>query len=152
MGDDHSMTHNTPVSKAEYEALAAFRYGLRQFMRFSESAARDHGITPQQHQLLLAVKGFPGRDWATVSEVAERLQLQQQSVVGIIDRLEKGQWVYRHPHPEDHRVTEVHLTRAGESLLEALTIVHRQELLRAHTFLTSVQKILDASDPSPHDH
>lgn len=143
------MGNSTPVSKSEYEALAAFRYGLRQFVRFSESAARDHGITPQQHQLLLAVKGFPGRDWATVSEIADRLQLHQQSVVGIIDRLEKNQLVYRHPHPDDHRVTEVHLTGSGESLLEALTIVHRQELLRAHTFLASIQKIITSSSGSP---
>lgn len=140
------MARNTSVSKAEYEALAAFRYGLRQFLRFSESAARDQGITPQQHQLLLAVKGFPGRDWATVSELADRLQLQQQSVVGIIDRLEKIQLVGRYPHPDDHRVTEVHLTPAGESVLETLTIVHREELMRANTFLGSVKKIMDKQD------
>lgn len=140
------MGHNISVSKAEYEALAAFRYGLRQFLRFRESAARDQGITPQQQQLLLAVQGFPGRDWATVSELANRLQLQQQSVVGIIDRLEKLQLVGRYPHRDDHRVTEVHLNPTGESVLETLTVVHREELMRAHAFLGSVKKIMDKQD------
>ena len=62
-----------PITKAEFEAIAAFRYAIRRFLRFSEQAARRTGITPQQHQLLLAIKGFPGRDTATVTELAERV-------------------------------------------------------------------------------
>ncbi len=115
-------------SKADYEALAAFRYALRRFLRFSEDAARSHGITPQQHQLLLTIKGFPGRDWATVRELAERLKLRHHSVVGEIDRAASAGLVIRSPHADDRRVVEVRLTPAGERMLASLTAAHRQEL------------------------
>ena len=133
----------TPVSKDEYVALAEFRHGLRKFLRFSEDAAREHGITPQQHQLLLAIKGFPGRDWATVNELADRLQLQQHSVVGIIDRSEQAGLTVRRPHADDLRVTEVHLTAAGERVLETLTMAHRDELRRTGEFLATVARVID---------
>lgn len=134
-----------PVTKEEYTALAEFRHGLRRFLRFSEGAARQHGITPQQHQLLLAIKGFPGREWATVNELAVRLQLQQHSVVGMIDRSEQAGLVVRRPHAGDLRVTEVHLTAQGERVLEALTVAHRDELRRTGEFLATVSRILTLS-------
>ena len=134
------------VSKHEYVALAEFRYGLRKFLRFSEGAAREHGITPQQHQLLLAIKGFPDRDWATVNELADRLQLQQHSVVGIIDRSEQAALIVRCAHSEDLRVTEVHLTAQGEHVLETLTVAHRSELKRMGEFIFSVRKLIDAGE------
>ena len=76
------MAKTKQLSKSQYELLAAFRYALRQFLHFSEEAARAAGITPQQHQALLAVKGFPGRDCVTVGELAERLQLRHHSAAG----------------------------------------------------------------------
>ncbi|MEO6753630.1 MAG: helix-turn-helix domain-containing protein, partial [Chthoniobacteraceae bacterium] len=75
------------LSKSQYEVLAAFRFALRRFLRFSEDAATAAGITPQQHQALLAIKGFPARDRVTVGELAERLQIRHHSAVGLIDRL-----------------------------------------------------------------
>ncbi|NMP24578.1 MarR family winged helix-turn-helix transcriptional regulator [Sulfobacillus harzensis] len=144
------MNIKNSVTEEEYRALAEFRYGLRKFLRFSEAAARKHGITPQQHQLLLAIKGFPGRDYATVSELAERLQLMQHSVVGIIDRSEQANLVYRRTHAEDLRVTEVHLTPLGEEVLEALTVAHRDELKRSREFLASLNKVLGEMDPLFH--
>lgn len=134
------------VTPQEYRALAQFRYGLRQFLRFSEEAAKAHGLTPQQHQLLLAIKGFPGREWATIGELAVRLQLAQHSVVGIVDRCQQTNLVRRCPHAEDLRVTEVHLTRTGEEVLEKLTIAHRDELVRTREFLENLHTTLnDAS-------
>lgn len=132
-----------PVTMSEYTALAEFRYGLRKFLRFSEEAAKAHGLTPQQHQLLLAVKGYPGREWATINELAERMQLAQHSVVGIVDRCQQADLVRRDPHPHDLRVTEVHLTQTGEEVLERLTIAHRDELLRTGEFLERLHLILD---------
>jgi DNA-binding MarR family transcriptional regulator len=132
----------TPVTQEEYLALAEFRYGLRKFLRFSEAAARAHGLTPQQHQLLLAIKGFPGREWATVNELAERLQLRQHSVVGIIDRSEQVHLVERRAHQSDLRVTEVHLTPDGERVLESLTMAHREELRRTGEFLGNLARML----------
>lgn len=118
-----------PISKAEYEAIAAFRYAIRKFLRFSEQAARRAGITPQQHQLLLAIKGFPGRENATVTELAERLQTRQHSMVGLIDRTEAQGLVRREPGTADRRHVFIHLTPAGEALLQRLSIQHRFELL-----------------------
>jgi DNA-binding MarR family transcriptional regulator len=141
-----------PVTQAEYVALAQFRYGLRRFLRFSEAAARAHGLTPQQHQLLLAIKGFPGRQWATVNELAERLQLQQHSVVGIVDRSEHASLVFRVSHAEDLRVTEVHLTPDGERILESLTVTHREELKRTGEFIQTflrLQSAIEDNDLAP---
>ena len=116
------------TTKAEFESLAAFRYGIRRFLRFSEQAARAAGVTPQQYQLLLAIKGFPGRESATVSELAERLQMRQHSMVGLIDRTEAQGLVRREPGTHDRRQVYVSLTSSGEALLRKLVMIHRQEL------------------------
>src|SRR5262245_53741046 len=75
------------LTKTEYEVLAAFRYHLRQFLQFSEEAARSAGLTPRQHQALLAIKGFPERERVTIGELAEQLQIAHHSAVGLVDRL-----------------------------------------------------------------
>lgn len=118
----------TYITKAEFEALAAFRYAIRRFLRFSEQAARAVGVTPQQYQLLLAIKGFPGRESATVSELAERLQMRQHSMVGLIDRTEAQGLVHREPGTQDRRQVFVSLTTSGEALLRKLAMIHSQEL------------------------
>jgi len=119
---------NTPVDKSEFEALADFRYQLRRFMRFSELLTRRHGITNLQYLLLLQIKGFPGRDWAFVDELAERLQAHQHGVVSLVSRCEKLGLVERRPGREDRRAVEVHLTAAGEHLTESIALHHREEV------------------------
>lgn len=119
---------NTPVDKSEFEALADFRYQLRRFMRFSELLTRRHGITNLQYLLLLQIKGFPGRDWALVGELAERLQAHQHGVVSLVSRCEKLGLVERRPGREDRRAVEVHLTATGESLTESIALHHREEV------------------------
>src|SRR5579884_4479947 len=109
-------------SKADYEALARFRYGLRLYLRFSERAVRMIGLTPQQYQLMLTIKGFPGKDWATVTELAERLQSSHNSVVGLVDRCEANALVKRNPHPTDRRAVAVRLSERGEELLAQLAV------------------------------
>ncbi len=116
------------MTKAEFEALAAFRYAIRRFLRFSEQEARKAGITPQQHQLMLAIKGYPNRESATVSELAERLQMRQHSMVGLIDRTEAQGLVRREPDTVDRRQVYIFLTPTGEALLSKLAVIHRQEL------------------------
>ena len=122
------MTRPKQLIKAQYETLATFRYALRQFIRFSEAAAQAAGITAQQHQALLAIKGFPGRDSVTVGELAERLQLRHHSAVGLIDRLVTEKLVSRAPSAEDRRQVLIQLTGRGENMLEKLTSVHRDQL------------------------
>lgn len=120
----------TRITKADYEALAALRYALRHFLHFSENAARASGLTPQQHQALLAIKGFPGRDQITVGELAERLQLKHHSAVGLANRLVTGKLVARKKRSMDRRQVYLVLTRRGERLLEGLSEIHKTELSR----------------------
>lgn len=83
-----------PISRTEYEKLASFRYALRQFLRFSETAAREAGITPRQHQALLAIAGHPGREEVMMSELAERLQLRHHTTVELIDAWRRRNWSF----------------------------------------------------------
>ncbi|MGZ3676822.1 MAG: MarR family winged helix-turn-helix transcriptional regulator [Ktedonobacterales bacterium] len=117
------------LGKAEFEAIAAFRYSLRRFLRFSERAARREGITPQQHQLLLAIKGLRSGEQATVSTLAERLQMRQHSMVGLIDRTEAQGLVRREQGTVDRRQVFIRLTPAGEGKLQRLSVQHRRELM-----------------------
>jgi DNA-binding MarR family transcriptional regulator len=118
------------VSKADYETLAAFRYALRQFLHFSEEAASAVGLTPQQHQALLAIKGYPGRDYVTIGELAERLRVRHHSAVGLVDRLAAQNLVARQNAEADRRQVYVTVTPHGLNLLERLSAVHRAELQR----------------------
>lgn len=120
----------SPLSKQDFETLSHFRYQLRCFLRFSEEAARRHGITHLQYQLLLHIRGFPDREWATVSELAERLQAHHHGVVSLISRCGKLGLVQRRVGRSDRRAVEVHLTPRGNGVLNALASQHREELLR----------------------
>lgn len=117
-----------PLDKKQYEALSEFRYQLRRFLHFSESAARSEGLTPLQYLLLLHVRGFPGRDWATVGELAERLQMQHHGVVALISRSEANGLVRRQRSATDRRQVEVHPLPAGLARLERLARLHEAEL------------------------
>lgn len=108
--------------------LAWFRYQLRKFLRFSEKAARQCGITPQQHQLLLGVAGFTGTGSATVSELAEFLQERHNSVVGLVERAAQHGLVRREHDTTDRRLVNVSLSRQGEDTLLRLTSLHQEEV------------------------
>ncbi len=124
------MARSKQLIKTQYETLAAFRYALRKFIHFSEEAAQAAGITAQQHQALLAIKGFPGRDRVTVGELAERLQIRHHSAVGLIDRLVAEKLVSRVSSAEDRRRVLIELTNRGENVLAKLTSTHHQQLKR----------------------
>lgn len=117
------------LRKKEFETLSQFRYQLRRFMRFSEQVTRQHGITPLQYLLLLHIKGFPGRDWAIVGDLAERLQAQHHGVVALISRCEKLGWVSRKQSSGDRREVEIHLTAKGNLMVSRIAQMHRDELL-----------------------
>ena len=136
------MTNQKQLTKAEYETLESFRFALRQFLRFSEAAAQAANLTPQQHQALLAIKGFPGRDIVNIHELADRLQLRHNSVVELIDRLEKEKLVKREPDESDGRKVLIDLTTRGEQLLEKLSETHREQLDRTGPQLTRLLKEL----------
>lgn len=117
--------------------LASFRYLLRKFLRFSESAAREVDITPQQHQLMLGIAGYTNSGKATVSELAEFLQERHHSVVGLIDRAVLSGLVRRESDPSDRRVVVVSLTPRGHGILKKLSVKHRDELTRLREELLS---------------
>ena len=116
------------MSKADFETLANFRYQLRRFLRFSEEVTRSSGVTPLQYQLMLQIKGFPGREWATVAELAERLQAKHHGMVSLISRCEAAGLVQRNASRSDQRRVEVTLTADGAKCLERLARLHRDEL------------------------
>lgn len=118
-----------PLAKSDFETLAHFRYQMRLFTRFSENVTRRNGITPLQYLLLLQIKGFPGRDWATVGELAERLQAQHHGVVSLISRCELIGMVVRSVSKKDRRQVEVRLTKLGEELVDRLARLHRAQLM-----------------------
>ncbi len=108
--------------------LARFRYDLRRFLSFSERAARQAGITPQQHQLMLGVAGFTGRGWATISELAEFLQARHNAVVGLVNRACRKGLVRKKPVTADMRFMRVELSPRGRSILLRLSALHQREL------------------------
>jgi DNA-binding MarR family transcriptional regulator len=122
------MDPHNEISMAEYQALAEFRYQLRRFLRFSEQAARGAGLEPQQHLLLLAIKGLPEGKQATISTLAERLQLEHHSTVELIDRLVERGFVERCRDEADQRRVLVNLTARGEEVLKKLSRSHQAEL------------------------
>lgn len=138
------MATRKTLSRRQYENLAAFRYALRQFLRFSEDAARSAGLTPQQHQALLAIKGFPRRDTVTVSELAERLQLRHHSTVELLDRLAHLKLVARAQSDTDRRQVNVRLTPRGERILDRLSAAHGEQLRRIGPELSGLLKQLGA--------
>jgi DNA-binding MarR family transcriptional regulator len=135
------------LEKKDYESLSDFRYQLRRFLRFSEAATRMQGITPLQYVLLLHVKGYPGREWATVGELAERLQSHHHGTVALVTRCEKLGLVERRQCDEDRRRVEIHLTEKGERCLDTLAHAHRTELL-TERLTAHVQSLKSLSPPA----
>jgi len=133
------------MSKADFERLAHFRYQLRRFLRFSEEVTHEHGITSLQYLLMLQIKGFPGREWATVGELAERLQAKHHGVVSLISRCEAAGLVKRSTSPSDKRRVEVKLTKKGNVCLEKLARLHRGELLSLRGEFAVPEMTTDAS-------
>lgn len=120
---------NDALSKREFETLSHFRYQLRRFLRFSEEVARKHGVTHLQYLLLLHIKGHPGREWATIGELAEHLQAYHHGAVSLVSRCEKLGLVFRQQGKVDRREVEVHLTPEGDRIVKKLARLHRDELL-----------------------
>lgn len=116
------------IEKSQYESLATLRQALRRFLNFSQAAAREAGLTTQQHQALLALKGFPGYGPVSIAELADRLQLRHHSAVGLVDRLVRRRLLRRAHSMEDRRRVELHLTRRGETVIEQLSTIHLAEL------------------------
>ena len=137
------------LTKADFELLAEFRYALRRFLGFSERAAGERGITPQQYQVLLAIEGYPGRSWVTIGELAEQMQVAHHTAVGLVDRMEAHKLVRRSPSAADRRRVQVALTPKGVRILERLYRVHRAELRTVGPRLAGLLLKAAADNPAP---
>jgi DNA-binding MarR family transcriptional regulator len=119
---------DTDVSEPGFRRLAEFRHRIRQFLHFSEEAARSKGIEPQQHQVLLAIKGLPRGSRPTITALSQQLCLRHHSTVELVDRLVERGAVRRRHSDEDQREVLVQLTQHGEALLHRLSLLHWEEL------------------------
>jgi len=115
-------------SDADYRKLAAFRAALRKFLRLSEEIVQAAGLTPQQHQTLLAIKGFDSKRRPAIKDVAALLQIRHNSAVGLVSRLDAHGYIRRIASQDDRRSVFVELTRKGEAMLQRMTQAHRAEL------------------------
>jgi DNA-binding MarR family transcriptional regulator len=133
-------------TQPDFKAMAELRYQIRRFLRFSENAARQAGIEPQQHQLLLAIRGLPDGVTPTIGALAERMQLQHHSTVELIDRLVERGFLLRLRATDDRRQVLVKLTHDGEEFLEKLSLHHLQELQSVGpTFVKVLQSLTENS-------
>jgi len=127
----------------DFKAMAELRYQIRKFLRFSENVARQAGIEPQQHQLLLAIRGLPDAASPTIGVLAERMQLQHHSTVELVDRLVDRNFLCRLRSTNDRRQVLVKLTHDGENFLEKLSLHHLEELQSAGpTFVKVLNSLL----------
>ena len=134
----------------DFLAMAELRYQIRRFLRFSENAARQAGIEPQQHQLLLAVKGLPKKLKPTIGVLAERMQLQHHSAVELVDRLSDRGFLLRLRATDDRRQVLVKLTHDGEEFLKKLSLHHLQELQSSGPkFVKILQGLIEGIEAPP---
>jgi DNA-binding MarR family transcriptional regulator len=139
------------LDTADFERLLQLRTGLRRFLRWSEAQARAAGVTPAQHQLLLAVRGHPDPDGPTIGEVADYLVLRHHSAVGLVDRAVTAGLVKRRRDPISSSVVRVTLTPAGTDRLEALAETHMQELAHLGPTIRTLWRALEQGDgEAPH--
>lgn len=137
-----------PLSEPEYLALGEFRYQLRRFLRHMEEASRLLGANPQQYQLVLAVKGLPTGTIPTISQLAERMQLNHNSMVELVDRCEQNRLLRRARSSNDRRQVTLSITPEGEALLRKLGVAAREELAEmGPTLVDAIQQLTDDSRP-----
>lgn len=136
------------LTDEQYEQLLRLRTGLRHFLHWSEQQAVEHGLTPAQHQLLLAVRGSSARRGPTIGELSQALVLRHHSVVGLVDRAQSAGLVARRRDPTRHSLVHVRLTDRGRKALQSLALAHLQELAELAPAMQALwQAIAAAGDP-----
>jgi DNA-binding MarR family transcriptional regulator len=132
------MTEKRPdtVNKLQLERLSLFRFEIRRFLRFTEDAVRHSNVTVQQYLLMLHTQGFPDREWASIGELAERLQSSPHAAVMLVTRCQEAGLVERRVNARDARVVEVHLTRKGRQCLQQVALGLESELVKLADVIT----------------
>ncbi len=133
------------ISQADYQRLSEFRYLIRRFLEFSQIQANDAGLTPRQHQALLAIKGYPGGAPVAVGDLAERLRIRHHSAVELVNRLAEAGLVVRDQDKADNRRVLLQLTPLADDRLADLSAAHLDELSRIEPML---RRLLSRHEPS----
>ena len=137
------------LSRTEYKALAEFRYQIRRYLRYMEEKARARGYNPQQYQLLLAVEGLPEGQLPTIKTVAERMQLNHNTTVGLVDRCQRRGFLRRERAGIDRRVVTLVLTPAGKRMMQEQASASRAELQEIGPVLfSSLRQLMSSRQPS----
>lgn len=131
------------IAQEDYEALAAFRLAIRQFVEFSDRAAKDAGLQPVQHQALLVIRGMPNGEKTTIGELAKRLCCKPQSTSGLVNRMQQQDLLVRRTDAEDGRKVWVEITEKGLAILEELSSAHREMLHEVRPRLNEALSQLD---------
>jgi len=141
-----SLRRAKPLTDSEYLALSEFRYQLRKYLRYMEGHARAAGLQPQQYQLLLAIKGLPDGKLPTISILAERMQLNHNTMVELAERCEKRGLILRNRSDSDRRQVTLAITREGEVVLRQQASVSRKELRSIGPVLSeSLQRLIEGN-------
>jgi DNA-binding MarR family transcriptional regulator len=138
-------------TREDFENNLLFRVTLRRFLRWSEDQAQAAGLTPAQHQLLVAIKGHRGSEPPAIRDLAEYLLLQSHSTVGLVDRAETAGIVRRQQDEKDARVVRVYLTEKGEQLVENLTSAHLAELYNLSVSLNNLLQVTRQGNNHPEE-
>ncbi|MCW8305677.1 MarR family transcriptional regulator [Acidiphilium sp. PA] len=133
------------LTDQDYQTLAAFRFALRQFLTFSETAARDAGLTPRQHQALLGIKTAQNTGGASIADLAGFLILHHNSTVELVDRLVRAGYVTRGDDTADRRRVRLSLTEQGEARLAVLSSIHLAEIERIGPELKNLLSMMEAA-------
>jgi DNA-binding MarR family transcriptional regulator len=138
------------LKEADYQALGAFRHALRKFLAFSEEGARQHGLTSQQHQALLAIRAHPGPGPMSVGQLANSLLIKNHSALGLVDRLVERGLLTRSAAPADRRRVELAITNSGGEILEAISRNNLGQLKSALPIFSELIQSLERLDlPRP---
>lgn len=142
-GSMRKMAVKRSIRDSDYKALAAFRHALRQFLAFSEAAAHEAGLTPQQHQALLAIKGHPSGGPVSISDLAAQLLIRHNSAVELVKRLVGSGLVEKTPSPDDRRQVILVLTDKAETVLDLLSASHLTELRRSGAPMMEIAALIE---------
>ncbi len=137
------------LTNEQYEQLLQLRSGLRRFLHWSGEQAEEHGLTPAQHQLLLAIRGSNMRAGPTIGELSQALVLRHHSVVGLVDRAQTAGLVTRQRDPSRHSVVHVRLTDRGRKALRGLALVHLREIAELAPAMQALWRAIAATDDAP---
>lgn len=137
------------LTQAQYTQLLELRTGLRRFLHWSEERAEEHGLTPAQHQLLLAVRGSDARHGPTIGELSRALVLRHHSVVGLVDRAQSAGLVTRRRDPTRHSLVHVRLTDRGRKALRGLALVHLREITELAPAMQALWRTIAAAEDPP---